>query len=141
MSYLIDPRSPFCVPDLSGELKQHDGTCLACEGSGHENYDDAAFPPDEPCPHCHVAETEFPECCDTCDTCQFCDGEGVVHFWCWYKQAIDHCDQCDEEEVMVAECEFPDAHGYICLPCYLQNHKDQCGCDLWKWAEEIVLGE
>jgi hypothetical protein len=29
---------------------------------------------------------------------------------------------------------------YVCLPCYMHDHRVQCGCDLWEKWEKMVLG-
>ena len=135
MSYLVDPRSPLCVPDLSGRLQDHEVECDECHGTGHIDGETGYPPEDVQCSHCK--EKNFPECCKRCDPCSMCGGEGTIWWWCWYMEDRGTCDACREEDVMVSSY---DPDGWVCLPCYLKWHKDRCGCALWKWAEEWILG-
>ena len=141
MTYLLDPRSPLCVPNLSGRLKEHAGdSCFECYGTGH--YDGADdYPPKEGrCDHCDYPPEEFPGCCSACDTCPTCDGEGSFWYWCWYMEDRGECDYCHELDVMVAGCDGGSGQRWVCLPCFLTWHREGCGCELWKWAEDWVLG-
>ena len=135
----IDPRSPMCVPDLSGQLKEHwSDSCSECWGSGHNGPD--PYPPEEACCHCKEArDGGYPECCTSCDPCSHCDGEGKVWFCSWYATDRGMCTTCGEEEVLCMACD--DGDSYVCLPCYLAWHKEECSCDLWKEAESFILGD
>lgn len=134
MSYLIDPRNPLCVPDLSGRLLQHWADCNECNGTGHID-GESGYPPQETqCEHCK--DPGFPDCCALCDPCPTCGGEGQVRWWCWYSEDRGQCDVCHEDDVLIDSYD----DGWVCLPCYLKWHRDGCGCDRWKWAEEWILG-
>jgi len=136
----VDPRSPMCVPDLSGQLKEHwNKKCSYCHGTGHEGPD--PYPPEEPCVHCNAAKKgAYPECCESCDLCPTCDGEKKQWFPCWYSESRGRCDFCGEDDVLCDAYNDPD-NSYACLPCHLKWHKEECGCDLWKEAESFILGD
>ena len=120
---IANPRSPLAVPNLSGRLKEHYATCPGCDGEGGFIGDD------------NTGEYE---------SCEDCEGEGLLFWGCWYGNDYGDCVYCGEHDVLLAD--IFEHYGqdsdfnYVCLPCYLKYHKDQCGCDLWDWAEKLILG-
>lgn len=112
-----DVENPMFVPNLSGQLKHHPRPCTECEGTGY--YDE---------------EEE--------DPCSYCE-EGEVWWVSWYGADRGRCAQCGAENALVAD--VYETHGsdvdacWCCLPCYVRHHKEECGCALWKDAEQKLV--
>ena len=112
-----DVENPMFCPNLSGRLQHHDQECPECEGSGYEDY-----------------EGDYEQLCSACEN-------GKRGWGCWYGEDKGLCGTCGAENALVAgmydssdqdEC-------YVCLACYVRHHKEACGCDLWKWAERMLV--
>lgn len=82
----------------------------------------------DPCPFCEPEEYEDDEQCPAC--------ENALKFtWAsWYEDDQGHCDQCEQDDVGVSGFD----HDWICLKCFVSNHKSACGCELWKKAEVLL---
>ena len=66
-------------------------------------------------------------------------GDDDERWWgSFYYEDYGECGHCDSTNVPIAamyDNGSNDGSNWVCLPCYLKHHKDQCGCDLWKEAE------
>lgn len=79
--------------------------------------------------------------CACAGDCEECGGEGRTRWGSFYDDAgTGTCYYCDTETPWLG-CMYdsPDDDAYICLPCYLKDHRDRCGCTLWEAAERDVL--
>lgn len=90
-----------------GHLKDHETECVTCEGSG-----------------CDV---------DSGSECEDCAGHREHRWGSFYEQDRAECEQCGADPVPVASM-YEDT--YVCLPCWLHNHARDCGCKLWREAED-----
>lgn len=62
-----------------------------------------------------------------CDT--GCDN-GKIFWGSFYQEDIGECDWCGKEKPIQENY----GCGWYCVDCYIQAHKKDCGCDLWrKW--------
>ena len=84
--------------------------------------------------------------CNECDGtgsfygCECCNGDGEFHWPSWNGQNYGKCILCPADGVPVHEDE--DVPGdKVCLKCFVLEHKEYCGCDLWKDVEEEVLNK
>ena len=103
---------------FNGKLEEHESACYECGGEGviygpetNEDDEDAAG-----------------------ETCVECDGVGTFSWGSWYGEDVGECPECGEE-ILIGR--FDD--DWICLACYLRQHREYCGCGLWKEVETEVL--
>lgn len=127
--YRVYPHNPLVVPDLSGRLPQHKYPCPECNGSGVDEQFDRSS-----CEGC----TFGGDTCVDCEVCENCEGLGEFGFGCWYGEDHGECSFCRAPEVFIA-CNMYEENQPVCLPCYLLDHRRQCGCDLWEKWEKMVL--
>lgn len=114
--------NPMLVPDLSGRLIHHDGVCGTCEGEWRPPYD---------------PDTDDAEAYEDGEyDCTDCD-QGKQRWGCWYASGEGQCEWCESKDVLVADM-FDGQYEWICLPCYLNLHRDACGCGYWDWAVKLM---
>jgi hypothetical protein len=112
------PKSPverFVFDFGWGDLKDHWEDCEDCDGTGLAESDGSGPP----------------------DFCPNCDGDGRMRWGSFYEADTGHCPSCEQDDVRIAEMYEADGRGreWVCLPCYVMQHRDGCGCDLWRDAE------
>lgn len=76
---------------------------------------------------------------DEGEECDLCRGDGKL-FWGSFYGHRGECEACDhggEGDVLVASMYEGDPE-WVCLRCYLKQHRDACGCDLWAAVEAAV---
>ena len=75
--------------------------------------------------------------CPTCDddSCPECE-DGSLEWPSFQVEAQGPCSACDMEGPV---CAFGDDDTHLCIRCYLLVHRADCGCNLWRKAEEEVL--
>jgi hypothetical protein len=103
-----------------GDLRDHWQDCEDCNGTGKEEADGSG-PPDD---------------------CPSCDGHGRTRWGSFYHQDVGECAHCDVGHTHVAEM-YEDGgcydSGWVCLPCYIQHHREaHPGCELWRDAEAAL---
>ncbi len=101
-----------------GHLKDHHSKCAECNGTGRED------PADE--------EPEPEECC-------YCDA-GLIRWGSFYANNVGECEFCERPEDLPIGEMYEAEREWVCLPCYLRHHKENCGCALWARAEKASLG-
>lgn len=110
------------------EFEPHDGgECPACGGRGRLPDDCDGF--------YHEKYETRDETCDDCPKCKECDGTGEIH-WNWDPDPFNPgtCSTCKKPDQVVMACsEFNDSK--ICLPCQIERHASECGCELWNKSE------
>jgi len=90
------------------------------EGFGCGNLRDHTVP----CVECDGGDPD-------CDSCT----DGVVFWGSWYESDSGHCDTCGAEDAPISEmCE----DHLTCLPCWIELHRNECGCNRWEPAEEAA---
>jgi len=102
-----------------GQLPDHRTECPECGGAG--GFDEV----DE--------EGPYP------DECEWCEGSGWSYWPSFYEADDTRCDICHRDPVALMETGEPGI--YICVSCYVEQHRDSCGCDLWREAEADLLEE
>lgn len=97
-----------------GDIKDHWQDCDECSGTGKEDPDGSGEP----------------------DDCSLCDGEGRRRWGSFYHADRGLCASCKRDDVAIAEMyEAGGDDGWTCLACYVDHHREACGCDLWAEAE------
>lgn len=129
----FDVENPMFCPDLSGQLQHHDQDCRECDGTGIDPdcLEDTVEPPFD------LFGSQPPEI----EICRYCDN-GKRRWGSWYAEDRGLCGTCGAENALVAAM-YSDSGDYdsqyVCLACYVRHHKEECGCDLWEWAEKILV--
>lgn len=100
-----------------GHLQHHWQPCHECGGTGLVVDD--------------VGSYEQAEACDECD------GDGRLRWGSYYVQDRGACAICMGVDVPIAAMFDGDESPrlYVCLRCYLAEHRRWCGCVLWAAAE------
>lgn len=129
--YLAHPLNPLIVPRLSGVLQHHEYPCPECSGDGTQEH------PVEECNTCDFGPHGSSKCYH-CEVCENCQGEGKFWFGCWYHEDEGECFRCKREAPIACNL-FEGPDEYVCLPCYMKIHREQCGCDLWAKWEAMVM--
>ena len=104
---VMTPAEVFVFDFGWGDLQDHWQDCEDCNGTGL----------DEP------------------DDCSICDGAGRTRWGSFYEQDVGLCERCKRADVRIAEMYSGDV-GWVCLPCYVDDHEEACGCALWREAED-----
>lgn len=114
-----DPVARFVFDYGWGDLQDHWQDCEDCAGTGKDE-SDGSGPPDD---------------------CATCDGHGRWRWGSFYEADTGECAFCEGKDLRVAEM-FEgggrDGEGWICLPCYVMRHHDECGCSSWNAAEKAA---
>lgn len=115
-----EPRARFVYDFGWGDLKDHWQECEDCNGTGKDEADGSG-PPDD---------------------CGCCNGDGRSRWGSFYEQDIGECPHCEAQDVRIAEM-YEDSGScwntsWICLPCYVEHHREACKCVLWADAEKAL---
>lgn len=102
----------------SGVLKDHEQKCEYCAGEGCVSLDDPGDP------EFYVTEP-----------CEVCDGEGKLTWPCWYVNDVTECSVCHQEKQCSNITPTEPEGQYVCFDCYVNMHRNECGCELWKEYE------
>jgi hypothetical protein len=56
----------------------------------------------------------------------------------WQPTQRGRCDACgDERDLMCMHRR--ESNSDVCFECFIYEHAENCGCDLWAWAQFPVL--
>lgn len=73
---------------------------------------------------------------DGIEECSIGCDEGRIRWGSYYTEDNGICDDCGEE-TGISAMYAPGCIEYVCLPCYINHHARDCGCELWP---EMVPG-
>lgn len=93
-----------------GDLKDHYSNCAECSGTGLEDDEEDS------------------------EKCSYCD-DGKLRWGSFYTADEGLCDLCGTLQ-KVAGGLYEDR--WVCLVCYLKDHKRACGCNLFEAAERAA---
>lgn len=108
------PLEAFVISFGWGHLKDHMMPCDDCDGHGKDEDD---------------------------EDCHSCSSEGEIRWGSFYHEDVGKCAHCDGQTVPVSKMyDDNDCYesGWVCLPCYVDHHRQACQCNLWKRAEEAL---
>lgn len=122
--WLKHPKSKSAMKRIatmsSGKLKDHFANCDECDGEGVFQVDDPGDP-----------ENFYAH-----EPCDACDGTGKVCWGSWYFDDITECTECKEEKPCGNMNPAEPEGWWICFDCYVEEHRKQCGCELWRQYEK-----
>lgn len=125
-----------------GDLKDHYSTCPDCDGTGRDG--------GESCERCGNDGTErderdavvreCPDCPDPCLRCSGGEEAGRIRWGSFYVADHGECQSCRSKHELPVAAMYDNGEGevYVCLRCYIRDHRRVCGCALWSAADACV---